>query len=84
MTWDYIEEYEMYNITIRDTLKYTMSRDSKTSEDIVEPQVIEQPTDKDYIPRSFDVSKNGEYLGIPRIQEFMAQTYKALGIDIEK
>ena len=66
MIWDYIEEYEMYNITIQDISRVTMSKNLDTGEDILYEKIIET-SDKDHIPRTFDVTKNGEYLGMPRI-----------------
>ena len=71
MIWDYIEEYEMYNISIRDIAKFQMKKDPETGEDLLIETTIES-TDKDNIPRTFDVTKNGEYLGMPRIEEFVA------------
>ena len=61
----------MYNITIRDISRCHISRDPTTNEDVIDEKPLKQG-DKDHIPRSFDVTKNGEYLGMPRIQEFMA------------
>ena len=48
--------------------------DSRDKDDVlVEPAVY-----------SFDVSKRGEYLGIPRIEETLMQAYKDLDIDHKK
>ena len=56
----------MYNITIHDVSRCHISRDPNTNEDIIEETTLDAQ-DKDHIPRSFDVTKNGEYLGMPRI-----------------
>jgi hypothetical protein len=44
-------------------------------------QPIKKP--KDYIHKNFDVTDEGEYLGMPRMKEYMAQTLKELGIDFD-
>ena len=68
MIWDYIEEYQIYNITIRDKNKFHFYRDHKAGEDRVEEEIIDHKKgDSCHIPRTFDVSKTGEYLGMPRI-----------------
>jgi len=36
------------------------------------------------MPRSFDVTKFGEYLGMPRIEEQIIEMYERLGIDTVK
>ena len=85
MRWDYIDEYKIYNITIRDDIRFHIHRDSKLGQDFVEEEILEHYSHNDKcIPRTFDVTKDGEYLGMPRIKEYMEQIYVQMGIDIKK
>jgi len=36
------------------------------------------------VPRTFDVDKRGEYIGMPRLKEYLVQLYYKLGIDFNK
>ena len=61
MTWDFIEEYDIYNIKIEDHTLVRIVTDGDTGQEIG----VEEPLPiKNQIPRIFDVSKYGEYVSL--------------------
>uniref|UniRef100_A0A7S3CJR8 Uncharacterized protein n=1 Tax=Strombidium rassoulzadegani TaxID=1082188 RepID=A0A7S3CJR8_9SPIT len=87
MVWDFIEEYNIYNITLKELQTVTMSIDPFTGQEIfTENPVVVPNLPKDVAPpMTFDVSRRGEFMGMPRIKDHLTFMYKELGIQkIEK
>ena len=84
MSWIYIQEYDIYNITLTPTcLKCSIFKDFSNYEEIPLPETSEEAGDAGMI-YSFDVNNKGEYLGLPEIQDLIFRTYNTLGINVEK
>ena len=73
MTWDYIEEYDIYNITITEVQIGHILKNDTTGADYIEyediPKKPEGSRTAHDVPKTFDVTKHGEYLGMPRLKE---------------
>lgn len=57
MTWDFIEEYQIYNLVLKEVATVKICKDPLTGQEYTEETPLEGR-----IPRTFDVSKFGEYV----------------------
>ena len=89
-SWDWIEDHQIYNIKIVEKRRATMVQDMMTGEwDVTYKELgaveMSQYSMVEGVPDlttyNFDVSKRGEYLGMPRIEDSIRQAYKKLNID---
>ena len=84
MVWDFIEDYEIFNITIRDHHLMRFAIDPLTGEETLIQEEL-PPQDPDVPPVTFDVSKYGEFLGMPRIKDQLDHMYEELKVpDLSK
>lgn len=81
MIWDYLEEFEIYNIILKDVSKNQIVQDQFSQDQTIIENLLPEPSLKE-VPRTFDVTKEGEYIGMPRLPEFLNQMYHKLGLDI--
>ena len=66
LIWDFIEEYDIYNMTINDLQTVRITTDPLTGQEQIEEEEIIKPPNFGKRggppPRTFDVSRLGEYV----------------------
>lgn len=57
LSWDFIEEYQIYNLIMKDVATVKILKDPLSGQETTEETPVEGR-----LPRTFDVSKFGEYV----------------------
>lgn len=86
LSWDFIEDYKILSFTLRDT-KIVRFRERKSQDGetvIQEMGSVDVDQDPMEVPKMFDVTWDGEYMGMPRLKEYLVQLYLKMRIDFNK
>lgn len=86
LSWDFIEDYKIFSFTLKD-LKVVRFRERVTPEgenSILEMGTVDIEHDPIEVPKTFDVTWNGDYMGMPRLKEYLVQVYDKMRIDFNK